>query len=152
MAALAAWIVWRLLPSDDKAIRKSMLRLVQAASVKPNESGFTRLAYADRLAAFFTTNATLHLEGLSADVPLIATRTDLLQAATAARVYLRQAQFELADLNIKFPAERQVANVYMVVTGQINGETNRFGQPFRVVLRKTNGRWLIEEMTTLENQ
>jgi hypothetical protein len=152
VAAVAAWVIWKWLPNDEGRIRQTMLRLVEAASVKPDESGFTRLSYPDRLAAFFTTNATLNLEGLGRDVPFIASRTDLLQVATAARTFLRQAEFNLADLHVTFPAEKSQANAYVVITGQINSDTNRFGQAFRMALQKVNGRWLIHEVITVERQ
>ena len=152
MAGLLGWLTWKLLPSDQKAIQKTMVGLVEAASVNPTESGFKRLAYPDRLASFFTTNATLHLEGLGADLPVITGRTDLLHVAAAARLYLRQADFDLADLYVTFPPETGKAKAYAVITGQVNSGTNRFGQAFRVSLRKVAGRWLIQELNAVDRQ
>ena len=148
-AALLGWVGFKLLPDDQSAVRKLMLRLVQAASVKPNESNLARLTYADRLADFFTTNATLQLEGLHGDFPAINSRSDLLAAAMAARSQLRQADFALADLNVTFPDKRS-ANAYVVITGTINFQTNQFGQAFRIALKKAQGHWLINEMHTVE--
>lgn len=127
-----------------------MANLVEAASIDPADSGFARLAYADRLAAFFTTNAVIHLQGLGPDFPSMTTRTELLQAAMAARTHLRQADFDLADLHVTFPPEQRTANAYVVVTGTVNFETNRFGQAFRMALTKVNGKWHIREVETVE--
>lgn len=145
------WVGLKFLPNDQKRIRQLMDRLAEAASIKPDDSNFARLAYADRLAAFFTTNAVLHLEGLGTDFPVIASRSDLLEAAMAARSQLRQAEFKVADLNVTFPAEKGTARAYVVVIGRINSRTNDFGQAFRMTLRKTRGRWLILELNTVEH-
>lgn len=149
---LAAWLVYQLLPNDEKAIRQTMDRLVKAASINPNDSGFTRLAYADRLASFFTTNAVLSLEGLGADFPVINGHTDLRQSAMAARANLKQAEFELADVHVTMRNDPHHANAYIAIRGQVNYETNRFGQAFRLTLTKVGGRWLISELNTVERQ
>jgi hypothetical protein len=148
--ALLVWFGWNWLPNDQHAISKRMASLAEAASIKPADSGLARLAYADRLAGFFTTNATLNLEGLSTDFPTISTRSDLREAAMAIRMSLRQAQFKVADLVVTFPGEKRKAKAYVVITGHINQETNRFGQAFRMELRKVEGRWLIDKLKTVE--
>jgi SnoaL-like domain len=127
-----------------------MGRLAQAASVRPTDSNFARLAYAERLAGFFTTNAVLHLEGLGRDFPVIASKSDLREAAMAARAQLRQAEFKVTDVNVTFPGEKGTARAYVVITGRINAETNDFGQAFRMTVRKTHGQWLISEVNTVQ--
>ena len=148
---LLAWLVFTLLPDEEKAIRSLLVRLVQAAAIKPKDSGFARLAYADRLAAYFTTNVDIQVEGFGADFSSINGRAELVQAALAARAQLRQAEFSLADVHIKFPPEERKANAYVVITGQINYETNQFGQALRMVLVKDNGQWLISHVHTVQN-
>jgi hypothetical protein len=150
VAVALVWLGLKWLPSDEKAIRKLMLQLVQAASVKPGESNFARLSYPDRIAAFFATNAVVHLEGLGGEFSTLGNRTDLLAATMAARTQLRQAEFKLTSLDVTFPAEKQKASAYAVVTGEINFQTNQFGQAFRFNLRKGGGRWLIEEVNTVD--
>lgn len=147
---LVGWFVWKWLPSDEKAIQSTVTRLMETASIEPNESGFSRLTYADRVAAFFTTNASLSLEGLGRNFPVLNGRSEVIQASMSARANLRQAKFELADLHVTFPGETGVAEAYAAVRGQVNFETNLFGQAFRLTLRKVNGRWLIDRLTTVE--
>jgi hypothetical protein len=139
-----------LLPNDQKAIHQLMNRLAQAASVKPNDSSFARLAYANRLADFFGTNAVLHLEGVGIDFPTVTSRSDLIEAALTARTQLRQAEFKLADFHVTFPAEKGVANAYVVISGHINSQTNDFGQAFKMRMQKTHGQWLISQLNTVE--
>jgi hypothetical protein len=148
--ALLVWAGLKWLPSDEKAIRQRMQQLVETASVKPDESNFARLAYPDRLAAFFTTNAVIHLEGLGGEFSSIGSRTDLLAAAMAARSQLRQAEFKLTSLDVTFPSEKRQANAYAVITGAINFQTNQLNQAFRLSLRKIGGRWLVEEIVSIE--
>jgi hypothetical protein len=152
LAALFAWALVKSLPNDQKAIQSLLTGLVQAASIKPNESGFARLAYADRLAGYFTTNVTIQVEGFGTDFAAINGRTELVQAAMAARSQLPQAQFELADLNIKVHPDKHSAGVYAVVRGQINYETNRFGHALKMVASKSAGRWLISQVQTVPDQ
>jgi hypothetical protein len=151
LAVLLSWAILKCLPNDEKALRALMLHLVEAASVQPNQSGFARLAYADRLVSFFTTNVTIQVEGFGTDFATINGRTELLQAAMAARMQFRQAQFELADLNIKFQPEKRSAAVYAVITGQINSDTNRFGQALKMTAAKTGGRWLISQVRSVSD-
>ena len=128
-----------------------MTRLAEAASINPESSGFARLAYADRLAGFFTTNATLQLEGFGGEFSTINGRSELIQAAMAARAQLREAEFSVVDVRVSFPQGKGSAAAFVVISGRMNGETNRFGQGFRMVLDKVSGRWLIREVATIEN-
>lgn len=138
------------LPNDEKAIRHFLTRLAQDASVKPNDSGFARLAYANRLADFFATNAVLHLEGLGTDFPTVTSRSDLIEAAMAARTQLHQADFKLTDCNVTFPGQTHLADAYVVISGTVNQQTNSFGQAFKMTLQKSRGHWLIQELTTVQ--
>jgi len=38
----------------------------------------------------------------------------------------------------------------VVITGQINAQTNAFGHAFKMTLRKTRGRWLIAQVHTVD--
>ncbi len=128
-----------------------MLRLAEAASVRPHDSSFARLAYADRLAGFFTTNAILHLEGLNAEFPSVTSPMELREAATAARAQLRQAEFKLADLTVSVAGDHRAATAYVVISGRINSRTNDFGQAFNMSLRKIHGRWLISDVNAIQH-
>ncbi|MHC1769869.1 MAG: nuclear transport factor 2 family protein [Verrucomicrobiia bacterium] len=147
---MLGWIAFMLRPSDEKAVREMLSDLVETVSISPDESGITRLRYADRVAEFFTTNAVISLEGLGSDFPTITSRAELRQTAMAARTHLRQADFDLADVHVTFPPEPRTANAYVVITGTVNFQTNRFGQAFRMMLAKTEGRWRIREIETVE--
>jgi glutathione S-transferase len=149
VVALLAWAAYHWWPNDQKAIRAAVTNMLQAASFESGESGFSRLAYADRVASFFTTNATLNLDGVAPDLPALHNRTDLVEAAMGARASLRRAEFRLADLTVT-AAEKRAAKAYVVVTGQINSNTNAFGQAFRVTMAKVNGRWLVHELLAVE--
>ena len=59
-------------------------------------------------------------------------------------------RFHLADLSVTIPSEKGTAHAYAAITGRINDQTNQFGQGFRINLVKVGGRWLIEELNTVE--
>ena len=150
LLVVLAWAGWRLLPSDEQAVRKLVKKMVQNASIRPHSSNLARLTYANRLADYFTPDATIHLEGVGAEYSDLHGRGDLVQAFLADRAQLEQADFTLADLGIKFPDGKKAASVYAAVTGHLNGKTNQFGQAFKMSLIKTNGTWLVAEMHTME--
>jgi hypothetical protein len=150
LLGLLGWLAINLLANEERRIRKTMNRLAAAASIKREDSGIARLTYGDRIAGFFTTNAVLNLEGLGTEVPMIHGRTDLLQAATAARTWLREAEFEVTDLKVSFPDSKRSAKAQAVIVGRINSQTNQFGQRFKILLQKLEGRWLIQELRTVE--
>jgi hypothetical protein len=126
-----------------------MDRLAQTASVRPSRSSFARLAYANRLADYFTQDASIHMESLGPDLPVISSRSDLVEAAMAARSQLNSAEFQLADFDVKFPEGKGRASAYVLICGRINRETNRFAQGFKMNLVKTNGHWLITRVNTV---
>jgi hypothetical protein len=146
------WAGLKALPSNEKAVRQRVTRFVKDANLPANASTLARLSYANRLTDYFTPDATIRLEGLGPEVPVINGRTELLEAALAARSNLHEADFALADLEVKFPKEKpgKTAQVYAVIVGHLNGRTNRFGQAFKMSLVKTNGQWLITQMHTVE--
>jgi hypothetical protein len=143
------WLGRKWWPNDESAIRTQVTRLMQAASVRPSDSGLARLAYADRLAGFFTTNVAMHIEGFGSDFANLSGRTDLVQAAMAARMQLHQAEFTVADLDIKVPEDHHTAIAYATVAGQINSNTNGFVQALKMTLQKSGGRWLIAKVDTV---
>jgi hypothetical protein len=151
---LAVWKGWS---NDEQAIRTLLNRLAGAASMQPSESGLARLTYGDRLAGFFTTNATLNLEVLGGEFTSVHGRAELAQAALGVRNTLREADFKVTDVDITFPGEKGTAKVYVVITGHIqggpasaHGRLEDFAQAFRMMLHKTQGHWRIEEVKALE--
>jgi hypothetical protein len=148
---LLAWIGYKLLPNEERAIRKQLDRLVETVSIKPGEGNLARLSKANQLPDFFIPEVTINLEGIGYNVPVITSRSDLREAALAVHSQFRQAEFQIDGLHVAFaPDNKRAATAYVLITGQIDLEPDRFGQQLRMELQKVEHRWMIASVSVVE--
>jgi hypothetical protein len=148
--ALLAFAVFKLLPNDERLIRKQMDRMAEAASIKHGEGNLARLSKANKLSEFFTRDARINLEAWGYNIPVITSRSDLREAVLAAHARLGQAEFQVSGFNVSFPDGKQTAIAYVFITGEIDSEQEKFGQQFRMELERVEHRWLINTVSLVE--
>jgi hypothetical protein len=148
---LLAWIGYKLLPNEERAIRKQLDRLVEAASIKPGEGNLARLSKANQLTDFFIPEVSINVEAIGYNVPVITSRSEVREAVLAAHSRLTRAEFQIDGLHVAFaPGDRRSATAHVLVTGRIDSEPEPFGQQFRMELQKVEHRWMIASVSVVE--
>lgn len=148
--AIAIVVVVRLLPSEEKRVRKQFALLSKFVAKDPGESPITSAARLQKLRTLFAETCRLetHISWFSGEftgdelASLIA-RTRLLFSALSLRLY---------DLNVDFPGDNS-ATVRLTtrVKGRAtDGEFVDESHELDCLLEKTDGKWLFREAKVVE--
>ena len=98
LAALVAAGVWLwtvLFPSPEKVVRQRLATVAQRVSFTANESALARLADAESLAGYFSTNVEINLDVPGRIQHTIVGRDEITQTAVAARSTGQQPQRQI---------------------------------------------------------
>lgn len=149
LAALAGW-AWTILhPSPERAIRKQLEGVARAVSFGPEQGSLARLAGAERLAGFFSTNVDIEIDVPERQEHRMAGREEVQQAALAARGALRALRVSFPDVTVVVNADQQSAVADLTLQALAEGQMDRIFQEMKVTLRKINGEWLIVKVETV---
>lgn len=148
--ALGVWIFRILFPGDEKLIRKLLVEAAETAAIKPNENPLFKLAGANKLVGFFSSDAVLKVEVSGVDVRSINGRDDLRQAVTAARATLQEAKIQLHQIHVNVDPDRQSASAQFIVTAYLNGGSDPMVQELKLQLRKIDSHWKIAQVETVK--
>jgi hypothetical protein len=150
IAALAAWYLW---PSDERAIRKRLESLAQAASVPPGEADLARLARAQRFRTVL--RADVHVAFERAEWPPIDGREAV--AALVARPWSGAAgglDVQLQDVSVSLSSDRTSADVRAIVRvvsrDHAQGADVIDGRMISATFSKTDGEWRVASARILQ--
>ncbi|MSU22062.1 MAG: hypothetical protein EXS30_11790 [Pedosphaera sp.] len=147
---VVVWVVWSLLPSDEKVIRTKLSKLATAVSISPDDSTLVRLAKTESLRDFFSPDVDVQFEPEGRAMQHIVGRADLLSGASIARTQLQQANIQLLDIYVKVGPDKESARGYMTLLGDLNKEKNAVSQELKMNLKKIDGDWLITRVETVK--
>jgi len=149
LAAAGVWLWTVLFPGPEKVIRQRLAGLASTVSSGANESDLARLAAAQAVAGFFSTNVELKV-----DVPLLdrhssLDREEIAQAALVARSRAGGLKVTFPDINVMVDPDQQSAVADLTVEAKISGDRDPLLQEMKFTLRKIDGQWLITRIETV---
>ena len=149
LTALGVWLWTMLFPSPQKIIRQRLEAVARRASFAPDEGTLARMASAESLAGYFSTNVEINL-----DVPghlqhTILGRSEITQAALAARSAASSLNVKFLDVNVTLAPDRQSAVADFTVEAHVSGDQDLVVQEMKFTLRKISGQWLITRVETI---
>jgi hypothetical protein len=149
LVALGVWLWFVLFPSPERIIRQRLTELARTASFSSGESDLARLAAAQKLAGFFTTNVEADFNVPGRVQHQLLGRDEIKQAAFGARSTLRGLKVTLPDINVTVAPDKQSAVVDLTVEANIAGEHDTIVQEMKFTLQQTDGEWLITRVETV---
>ena len=144
---VCAWVVFH--PSPERLIRKQLKGVTKAVSFGPNEGSLAKLAGAQRLADFFSTNVEVQINVPGRQEHRLAGREEIQQAALAARSSMQSLSVTFPDITIIVNADQQSAVADLTLQARIAGEPDMIVQEMKFTLRKIAGEWLIVKVETV---
>lgn len=147
--ALAVWAWLALHPSPERLIRRQLDGVARAASFGPNQGMLAKLASAESLANYFSTNVDIKIDVPGRQEHRLAGREEIQQAALAARGTVQGLTVTFPDVTIIVNADQQSAVADLTLQAQVSGEQDMVVQEVKVTLRKINGQWLITKVETV---
>jgi hypothetical protein len=149
VAALCVWIGLTLFPSPQKVIRKNLQHLARSVSFSPTEGALARLAHAQNLADFFSTNVEVNLDIPGHGGRRFADRDEIVQAALAARSAMNALTVEFPNIAINLGPDKQTASAELTMSARVSDERDTIVQEMKFTLEKINGQWLITRVQTV---
>lgn len=147
VAGIWLWRAW--FPNPEKAIRRRLAELAQAASFGPNEGALAKAINCDKLADFFTGDAQVKVD-VGGYAQTFNGRESLRSAALSARTTLTSLKVDFPDINITLGQDKQSAQVELTALGKVAGERDPQVYVFKFMLKRIGGDWLIRRAETVK--
>jgi hypothetical protein len=142
--ALGFW-GWRFLHrSPERVIRRELAELARTACIPANEGNLPRLANAQKLASFFTTDVEIDFDLRGRFSQTISGRSELQEKALAARAALSGLTVEFLDINVTVAPDGQSATADLTAKASLPGDTVPQVEEVKVDFKKVDGDWLIQ--------
>jgi hypothetical protein len=146
---LGIWLWTALFPSPEAAIRSRLNALAKAVSFDSG-SGMLAQAYnAQKAAAFFTTDVEIEVN-VGGYEPLELHGRDELQLAMGGRARLSSLKVEFLDMNVNIAPGGETAKVNLTGKATVPGQHDIAAQEFNFMLKKVDGKWLINRVETVK--
>jgi uncharacterized protein YdgA (DUF945 family) len=149
LAALGVWFWTILFPSPEKIIHQNLNAVAKHVSFAANESTLARLANAENLAGYFSTNVEVNLNTREGDRQDFVGRDQITQAALAARSALGSLSVKFLDVDVTVAPDKQSATANLTVDANISDQPNAVVQEVKITLQKISGQWLITRVATV---
>lgn len=149
VVVLGAWAWMALHPSPERRIRRQLEGIARAASFGPNQGNLAKLAGAQSLADFFSTNVEVHIDVPGHAGQRLVGREEIQQAALASRASVQSLTVTFPDITVIVNADQESAVADLTLQARVAGEQEMIVQEMKVTLRKINGQWLIIKVETV---
>lgn len=148
VVALGIWLWLFFFPSPEKVITRQFEKMAHAISVRPGEGYLPRMAGAQTVGDFFSTNVELNIDVPHYRQHSTLSRDDIVQGIMAANLS-SGLTVKFADINVSVSADKANAQAEMTVEAKVPGEQDQTFQEMKFTLRKINGKWLIVKAQTV---
>jgi hypothetical protein len=149
IVALGVWLWLVLFPSPERAIRKQLTKLAQTVSFSANEGDLAKLASAQNVAGFFSTNVEVNINLPGREQQAFAGRDEITQAVLASRSAVSGSDVEFPDVNVTVSPDKQSATADVTVEAKISGQPDPIIQEMKFTFEKSEGKWLIRKVETV---
>jgi hypothetical protein len=150
LAGAGYWAWLTFFPGPEQVIQKRLQSLARATSFPRNEAALPRLANAQAMANFFTTDVEVTVDIPGRSQQTFSGREEVLQAAVAARSSVNGLNVDFFDIIITVAPDRQSAVANLTARARIPTEKDFYVQELKLGLRKVGGDWLIFRVETVK--
>ena len=150
LAALGFWLWTVFFPRPEKIIRKQLARLANDASFSANENDIIKMADAQNIPDFFSTNVLINITIPGREQQTLAGRDEIRAAALASRAQATALDLKFPDIVITVAPDKNSAVADVTVNATVSGEHDAVVQELKFNFQKTSGEWLINKVETVQ--
>lgn len=147
--ALGVWLWFVLFPSPEAVIRNQLVKLARDVSFSPDENNLVKLAGAQRVADFFSTNGEVNLDAPGHEEHNFMGRDQIAQAVLVSRSTVSGLTVKFPDVNVTLAPDKQSATADVTVEASVPGEKDLIVQEMKFTFEKSEGKWLIQKVETV---
>lgn len=149
LIALGVWLWTVFFPSPEKIVRNQLAKLAQDASFSPDQNGLIKMAHAQSIGDFFSTNVEINI-----DVPgheeNITGRDQITQAALASRQQFSSIDVKFPDITVTVAPDKNSATADTTLEANMSGDRDTIVQEVKFTFEKIDGQWLITKVETVK--
>lgn len=149
LMAVGIWLWTILFPSPEKIIRHQLSAVAKHASFTADESTLARLASAESLAGYFSTNVEVNLDVPGRDGHSILGRDEITQVALASRSATSSLSIKFLDADVIVAPDKQSATADLTVEARVSDDQDLIVQEMKFTLQNISGQWLITRVETI---
>jgi len=149
LIALGIWLWTIFFPSPEKAIRKQLSKLAEDVSFLQNQNGLSKIADAESVSSFFTTNVEVIIKVPGYEQHGFSGRAEITQAALASRQAVGALSVKFPDMTVAVAPDKQSATVDVTVEVRVNSG-DAMVQEMKFSFMKSEGKWLIQKAETVQ--
>lgn len=148
-AALGFWLWTVFFPSPKKIIGRQLASLARDVSFTSDENGLVKIAHAQSVEDFFTTNVEVDISVPEHEVQSLAGRDEIKQAVLVSLQRLTSLDVKFPDVNVTVAPDKNSAVADVTVDAAVSGESNAVVQEVKFTFAKVDGQWLIDKVETV---
>ena len=149
LAALGFWLWTVLFPSPEKIIRKQLASLASDVSFSQDENTLVKVADAQGVADFFSSNVVINIDVPGHEQQTIAGRDQITQAALVSRQQVTALDVKFPDVNVTVAPDKNSATADVTLEATVSGEHDKIEQEVKFTFEKIDGHWLISKVETV---
>lgn len=149
IAGLGIWLWGVLFPSPDKIIHRQLAKLAARVSFARDEGNLERLADAERVADFFSSNVEVNIDLPGHEQHSFAGRDEITQAALGSRQAVNWLSLKFPDINVSVAPDQASAGAEVTANVSIPGEADVFAEELKISFEKSDRHWLINKVETV---
>jgi hypothetical protein len=149
LVALGVWVWTILFPSPEKIIRKQLTSLARDASFSQDENNLVKMARAESIADFFSTNVEVDITIPGHEQQDITGRDGITQAALLSRQVATSLDVKFPDVNVTVAPDGNSATADVTVDANVSGQSDAILQEVKFTFVREDGHWLINKVETV---
>lgn len=149
LAVLGVWLWLAFFPSPERAIRHRLASLAKDASFGASQGYLVRLARAQALTGFFSTNVEVTINVPGREDQHFAGRDEILQAAAGARTAVESLDVKFPDVSIVVSADHESAVCDLTMVARVSGQSDIMVQELKLSMARIDGQWQITRVETV---
>jgi len=150
LAALGFWLWTVFFPGPERIIRKQLAGLAADISFSQSQSDLVKIAHAQSVAGFFADNVVMNITIPGHDMQTTMGHDEITQAVLTSRQAATGIDLKFPDVNITVAPDKNSATADVTVDATVSGERNAVLQEMKFTFEKTDGKWLIDQVETVQ--
>ncbi len=150
LAALGFWLWTVFFPSPEKVIRKQLAKLAQDASFSPAENDLIKMADAQSVPDFFSSNVEINITIPGREQQTLAGQDEIRTAALASRAQATALDVKFPDVIVTVAPDKSSAVADVTVDATVSGEHDAIVQELKINFQRNGGQWLINKVETVQ--
>jgi mRNA-degrading endonuclease HigB of HigAB toxin-antitoxin module len=150
LAALGFWLWTVFFPSPEKIIRKEFASLATDVSFSPDENNLVKIAHAQSVAGFFTSNVVVNITIPGHEQQIIVGQDQINQAVIMSHQAVTSLKVRFPDVNVTVAPDKNSATADVTVDADVSGEKHAVIQEVKFSFQKIDRDWLIDRVDTVQ--